>query len=319
MIAKTTFALLLTLVAAGGLRQDETAGWRALAAAVQKHDYPAAGPLERQPLPDFDRQLAALDAAMAAAKGTSAEPHVRFNRAATLFELGRYEDALAGFRSIKKDFPQHGLCTFRDANAMGDLDLSFVDTGIRDCEAEIEFRKSYEVKSLPHAELDPSVSVVFHTRLGDFEMQFYKNVAPKTVANFLKLVREGFYADTYFHRVKGLREIWGGCPNTRRERGVDRTDDGLGGPGYELDLEPSDAFHVAGAVAMRESGTLGKVNGSQFMICLTDIPDYNNRQHVFGRIVAGLQNARAISQQIADDNDNPYDRVWITGIEIREN
>jgi peptidyl-prolyl cis-trans isomerase B (cyclophilin B) len=318
MTISATAIALLALVLGGGARLDEDAAWTALNEALQSHSFAANGRLQREPRPDYAKQLAKLEALMPRCVGTSAEPHAHFNRANTLYFLDRFDEALSGLEALKAKFPKHGLCTV-NAFLPDQEGLSMVDAAIADCRAEIEIRKTYEVKELPAAVLDPKNSVIFHTRLGDFTMQFYPNVAPKTVANFLKLAREGFYNDTYFHSVRGLREVVGGCPNTKRSRGIDRNDDGEGSPGYFLDLEPSSALHAAGAVAMRAMTGTGKTSGSQFMICLTELPQYNNQQHVFGQITEGLDVVRLISQQVADDDGNPYDRVWITAVEVRQN
>lgn len=318
MTTTATAIALLALVFGGGAPLDDESAWNALNEAIQSHQYPPNGRLQRQPRPDYEAQLNALNALLPRTKGTSAEAHVHFNRANTLYFLGRFDEAREGFLALQKAFPKHGLCRL-PAGLPGREAETLAGAGLADCESEIEIRKSYTVKELPTAVLDTSVTATFHTRLGDFSMQFYPNVAPKTVANFLKLIRSGHYNDTYFHLVRTMREVIGGCPNTKRERGLERSDDGTGGPGYMLDIEPSSALHISGAVAMRALPGTGKTNGSQFVICLTELPQYNNQQHVFGRIVDGLPVVRAISQQVADDRLNPYDRIWISSVELTKN
>lgn len=72
------------------------------------------------------------------------------------------------------------------------------------------------------------------TSYGNIELELWPDMAPKTVANFVKLGSEGFYNSTYFHRVIPNFMIQGGDPNTKDE---DRSNDGMGGPGYAFEDE----------------------------------------------------------------------------------
>lgn len=78
--------------------------------------------------------------------------------------------------------------------------------------------------------------VIFETNYGNIELEVYPSVAPKLVANFIKLSKDKFYDGTYFHRVIPEFMIQGGDPNTRDG---DRKNDGTGGPDYRLDDEIS--------------------------------------------------------------------------------
>jgi len=78
------------------------------------------------------------------------------------------------------------------------------------------------------------VMVEIVTNLGNIELELWPNLAPKTVENFVKLSREGFYDGLYFHRVIPDFMIQGGCPNTKD---ADRSNDGMGGPGYTFEDE----------------------------------------------------------------------------------
>src|SRR4051812_21911836 len=76
------------------------------------------------------------------------------------------------------------------------------------------------------------------------------DVAPKTVANFKKLAREGFYDKTAFHRIMNGFMIQGGCPNTKPgEKGMP----GTGDPGYKVKAEFNAKPHVRGVVSMARS------------------------------------------------------------------
>ncbi|MCA9321654.1 MAG: peptidylprolyl isomerase [Planctomycetes bacterium] len=303
------FCLAFSVLALAPARgQDaEQRAWKALNRVIPSHTYPPQGAMVRTASPPLAEMLAKLDGVLAAHAGTSAEPVAAFYRANTLFELERFEDAAAAFRKLQSTFPDHGLC--RAASGA----KSQVGEAIADCEDEIAIRKVYRVQRLPHAVLDDSETCVIHTTLGDFSLGFYKDAAPKTVANFKELARQGFYNDTYFHHVMSFRRVTGGCPNTKNN---DRDDDGAGSSGEDLPTELNDALHTAGAVSM-VAVPGGRSHGCQFVISVHDQPDLNNESAVFARITDGLEVARLISQQRTDDSGNPYDSVRIRSIEFK--
>jgi cyclophilin family peptidyl-prolyl cis-trans isomerase len=71
-----------------------------------------------------------------------------------------------------------------------------------------------------------------HTNKGAIEFELFDDDAPKTVANFLKLARDGFYDGVIFHRVIPDFMIQGGDP----------TGTGTGGPGYTFEDEKHTVF-----------------------------------------------------------------------------
>src|SRR5579862_2639186 len=104
---------------------------------------------------------------------------------------------------------------------------------------------------------------IVQTERGTFVIELYPKIAPKTVANFEKLVNKGFYNGLTFHRVVEGFVVQGGDPNG----------DGSGGPGYEIEAEiRPDEKHLRGTVATaRTSDEVNpdrKSSGSQFYICL---------------------------------------------------
>ena len=92
---------------------------------------------------------------------------------------------------------------------------------------------------------------IIHTNYGDMTVEFWPDVAPRTVENFLKLSREKFYDGSAFHRViKGFM-IQGGCPNSKiGARGAP----GTGGPGYQIKAEFNNRAHVKGVLSMARPG-----------------------------------------------------------------
>lgn len=123
---------------------------------------------------------------------------------------------------------------------------------------------------------------IIATTEGEMVVKFWPDVAPKTVENFKKLAREGFYDGTAFHRiVKGFM-IQGGDP-------LSKTDDpmvGTGGPGYKIKAEFSAKPHVRGVLSMARSQHPDSA-GSQFFICLADARFLDRQYTAFGELVKG--------------------------------
>jgi cyclophilin family peptidyl-prolyl cis-trans isomerase len=130
---------------------------------------------------------------------------------------------------------------------------------------------------------------VLETAQGTIVIKFHEKDAPKTVANFKKLVQSKFYDGTYFHRVIPGFMIQGGDPNTKN---ADPNDDGTGGPGYTVPAEIK-LPHLRGSVATARQGD--QVNpkkdssGSQFFICVAPQPSLDRGGYtVFGEVIAGM-------------------------------
>ena len=151
--------------------------------------------------------------------------------------------------------------------------------------------------------------VVLETAQGPITIRLRPEAAPKTCANFLKLVREGFYDGLTFHRVVPGFVIQGGDPNSRNDNPFD---DGQGSPGYTVPAEFS-LKHKKGSVAMARMPDVVNhdraSNGSQFYIALRDLPSLDGGYTVFGEVVAGWETidkivALADRKDIARTNEN---------------
>ena len=146
---------------------------------------------------------------------------------------------------------------------------------------------------------------VLNTSEGAVELELFAEDAPRTVENFTKLARDGFYDGLVFHRVLPDFMIQSGCP-----RG-----DGTGGPGYQFDDEPSGHHVVQGALAMANAGP--NTNGSQFFIVTADAcPWLDGKLTVFGQVVSGQDIADRISRVERDSRDKPVDPVVIESVEL---
>jgi peptidyl-prolyl cis-trans isomerase B (cyclophilin B) len=144
-----------------------------------------------------------------------------------------------------------------------------------------------------------------------FAIGFYEADAPRTTANFKKLVADGFYKGTIIHRVFPNYLVQGGDPLSRKK---DRSVIGTGGPGYTLPAEIRRKL-LRGSVAMGrlpdKINPTRQSNGSQFYICLQPIPAQDGKDTVFGEVVAGLAGLDEISHLQVDTNSNPIERVVV--------
>ncbi len=183
-------------------------------------------------------------------------------------------------------------------------------------------KKNEEVKNIETKPMEQSsgkINVVVTTSKGNIKLELYSTVAPKTVANFVKLAKDGFYNGTKFHRVISDFMIQGGDP-------LSKTDDpraGQGGPGYKFedeinpkslgltDLQIEDLTDMGyvynynleslpvdvGTIAMANAGP--NTNGSQFFIVTYQAQLHLNGKHtVFGKVVddASMGVVRGIRQ-----------------------
>ena len=156
---------------------------------------------------------------------------------------------------------------------------------------------------------DTDQVAVVETKLGKIVIEFYDKDAPKTVANFIKLAKQGFYDGTTFHRVIPGFMIQGGDPNSKSP---DRSTHGTGGPGYTVEAEIK-REHTRGTVATARLGDQvnpeKRSSGSQFFINVKDNGFLNGGYTVFGNVVAGMDIADKIASVPRDGRDNPNDRV----------
>jgi cyclophilin family peptidyl-prolyl cis-trans isomerase len=161
--------------------------------------------------------------------------------------------------------------------------------------------------------------VVLETVRGLIVIELDGAAAPRTAANFERLVRQRYFDGTYFHAVYPGFKIQAGDPNTRN---ADLADDGRGGPGYTLPAEIRLPCVRGAVVAARLPDVVNPErasSGSQFFILLADEPALDRAGYtVFGRVVRGLDVADAIGRlgRLADvphgaAGPNPGRRAFI--------
>ncbi len=153
---------------------------------------------------------------------------------------------------------------------------------------------------------------------GEIELEFFEKEAPRTVAHFKKLAREGFYDGTTFHRVVPGFVIQGGDPNSRDR---DPRNDGLGGPGYTIEDEFWNVPQDRGIVSMARTAVPDSA-GSQFFIVLERQPHLDGHYTAFARVVRGMDVVDRIAAVPRDQfgrygpRDRPLEDVVIERIEI---
>ena len=142
---------------------------------------------------------------------------------------------------------------------------------------------------------------VMDTDAGQITLELFDADAPNTVANFVKLAKDGFYDGLAFHRVIDGFMAQGGCPNSREgAKGMA----GTGGPGYTIDCEINSQKHQAGTLSMAHAGR--NTGGSQFFICHEAQPHLDGVHTVFGltgdmAIVLALKNGSKIKTVTISD------------------
>jgi cyclophilin family peptidyl-prolyl cis-trans isomerase len=118
------------------------------------------------------------------------------------------------------------------------------------------------------------------TTKGEITIELFENEAPQTVANFLTLVKQGFYNGSPFHRV---------LPEFMAQGGA-KTDDGAGGPGYTIKCEcyrPDYRRHFRGTLSMAHAGR--DTGNSQFFLTFIPTPHLNGMHTAFGRVIDGME------------------------------
>jgi peptidyl-prolyl cis-trans isomerase B (cyclophilin B) len=186
------------------------------------------------------------------------------------------------------------------------LGLAFVAAPVRSQEKKDE-------KKEPVAMNEPKEVAVIKTSEGEMVAEFWPDVAPKTVENFKKLAKSGFYDGTAFHRViKGFM-IQGGDPLTKDEKQQARW--GTGDPGYKLAAEFNKKSHERGVLSMARSQDPNSA-GSQFFIC-HGAPKFLDGQYTaFGKLIKGDDVLEKIATTKTLPGDRPEKRMNVESIKI---
>ena len=143
------------------------------------------------------------------------------------------------------------------------------------------------------------------------KLELYPEIAPKTVENFEKLVKDGFYNGLTFHRIIRGFMIQGGCPNGN----------GMGGPGWKIKGEfaangwKNDLKHTKGVISMARAGHPDSA-GSQFFIMHEDAPHLDGQYAAFGKVVEGIEVVDRIAAVRTGWGDKPVQPVVMKSVVI---
>ncbi|HXP59964.1 MAG TPA: peptidylprolyl isomerase, partial [Dongiaceae bacterium] len=165
------------------------------------------------------------------------------------------------------------------------------------------------------------------TTEGEMVIEFWPDVAPKTVENFKTLARKGFYDGTAFHRViKGFM-IQGGDPLTKDPAKEEKW--GTGDPEYKIDAEFSKRPHTRGVISMARNGDpmerygqpprpqFANSAGSQFFICHATAPHLDGKYSAFGKLIKGEDVLDKIANTpVTPDRNKPLTRIEVQTIKI---
>jgi len=199
-----------------------------------------------------------------------------------------------------------------NVRAMNKLILSGLVSAAVSLSALAQAEKKDEARTAT-SKSDAKEVAVIKTSEGEMVIEFWPDVAPKTVENFKTLAKKGFYDGTCFHRViKGFM-IQGGDPLTK-----DPAKEGLwgtGDPGYKIKAEFNDRKHVRGVISMARSQHPDSA-GCQFFICHGNPSSLDGQYTTFGKLIKGDDVLEKIASTATRPQDRPVKRMNIDSIKI---
>lgn len=146
--------------------------------------------------------------------------------------------------------------------------------------------------------------VVLKTNRGDIRIKLFPEVAPKTVENFVGLIKKDYYNGIIFHRVIREFMIQGGDPT-----GTGRGGESLWGRPFGDECSSSVKFDKKGLLAMANAGP--GTNGSQFFITTALAPWLQGRHTIFGEVIDGYDVVEAIETCAVGAGDRPVEEQKI--------
>ena len=162
--------------------------------------------------------------------------------------------------------------------------------------------------------VEQSVLADVRTNFGVITLELFPKEAPKTVENFIKLVKSDFYDGTKFHRVIKDFMIQGGDPLSKDDTQAARW--GTGGPGYMFEDEITpDNKNNAGTISMANAGP--DTNGSQFFINTKNNNFLDPKHTVFGKVVSGMDVVKKIEGTPVSGADRPISPMIIKSISLK--
>lgn len=153
-------------------------------------------------------------------------------------------------------------------------------------------------------------NVVLETNQGNIVIKLFPRIAPKTVENFVGLVKKGYYDGVIFHRVIKNFMIQGGDPT-----GTGSGGESIWGGPFKDEVSKEATFDRVGLVAMANSGP--NTNQSQFFITTKPTPWLNMKHTIFGEVAAGYDIVEKIENCQTDSSDKPVEEQKIISAYIQ--
>ncbi len=215
--------------------------------------------------------------------------------------------------------------------ALGLVSCAGRKTAVRDFDGDDESTADAEVKTGVKPIADNQVAVIEIQDFGTIVLELYPNIAPQMVERFKKLVAEGFYDGTTFHRVNAASGLIQGGDPLSKDNNPDN--DGTGDSPYpNVPAEFSDVPYERGTVGAARKGAapaFGEQPGlteaeardtanCQFFITLKRQPEFDEDYTVFGKVIAGINNAEVIMRApVQPETEAPDYRVVIKSITLQ--
>ena len=175
--------------------------------------------------------------------------------------------------------------------------------------------KTAEIKKGVAPVADPEIAVVEmeNPTFGTIKIELYSNIAPKMVARFKELAKEGFYNGLTFHRINDS-VIQTGDPLSKTDPQNPRVGGG-GSDKPDVEAEFSDLKYERGIVGAARKEDVNSAN-SQFFITLKRVAGFDNRYTIFGKVIEGMNNADTIAGAPAE-RERSLDAIRIKQITIQ--
>ena len=176
-----------------------------------------------------------------------------------------------------------------------------------------------EINSFKASDFTETAEVTDYVKItvkdyGEIVLRLRPDVAPKSVENFQKLVKEGHYSDKIFHRViQNFMIQGGGFDTTGKQHEVASIKGEFSANGVENNL-----LHVRGVISMARTSISMDSASNQFFICDATKPHLDTQYAAFGYVLAGMDVVDAIAAVQTDGNDKPTADVVIEKVTFVE-
>jgi cyclophilin family peptidyl-prolyl cis-trans isomerase len=204
-------------------------------------------------------------------------------------------------------------------------------TTVRDFDAGPDSAARTNVNKGIKPQPDEQVAVIETADYGKIVIELYPNIAPQMVERFKKLIQEGFYNGTTFHRINAAAGlIQGGDPLSKDN---DPENDGTGDSPYgNVPGEFSDISFDRGTVGAARKGASPEFAGRaavtegqardtancQFFITLKPSPQFDENYAVFGRVIDGITNAEIImGAPVEEETERPAERIVVKSVTLQ--